>query len=65
MSSSITFRDATSADYDDVMNISDVLYDGMDYLPTRYHEYCKDPQRHLFVAEDDGKVVSFLSTDIN
>ena len=56
MSSSVTFREATSADYDDVMNIGDI-YDGLDYLPVRYHDYCADPRRHMFVAEDDGKVV--------
>ena len=57
MSCEITFREATAADYDDVMNISDGIYDGFDYLPVRYHDFCKDPQRHMFVAEDDGKVV--------
>ena len=58
MSSSIQFRDATPADYDDVMNINDNIYEGHDYLPSYYHDFCKDPQCHMFVAEDEGKVVS-------
>ena len=58
MSGEITFREATAADYDDVMKISDNIYEGLDYLPARYHEFCEDPERHMFVAEDEGRVVS-------
>ena len=58
MACEIVFRQATSDDYENVMNISDNIYEGMDHLPVRYHDYCKDPQRHMFVAEADGKVVS-------
>ena len=60
MSGTITFRRATLADYDDVMNINENVYEGADYLPARYYSFCQDPQRHMFVAEDDGKVVSRL-----
>ena len=62
MSSTIQFRDATPADYDDVMNINDNIYNGQDYLPSYYHDFCKDPQCHMFVTGDEGKVVSRVLT---
>ena len=40
MSSTIKFRDATPADYDDVININDNIYNGLDYLPSYYHDFC-------------------------
>ena len=58
MSCGIILREATAADYDDVMDFSVSIYEGLDCLPVRYHEFCKDPERHMFAAEDDGKVVS-------
>ncbi|KAE8620249.1 hypothetical protein XENTR_v10010163 [Xenopus tropicalis] len=47
---------ATAGDYDGVMSISGGIYNGADYLPCRYHEWLRDPQRRMFVAKSEGKV---------
>ncbi|KAG8431647.1 hypothetical protein GDO86_020631 [Hymenochirus boettgeri] len=52
---------ATDSDYEDVMAISGGIYKGTDYLPIRYHMWLKDPQRKMFVARSEGKVVAFDS----
>ncbi|XP_063302074.1 histidine N-acetyltransferase-like [Pelobates fuscus] len=52
---------ATAGDYEGVMAISEGIYTGVDYLPYRYHIWLKDPQRRMFVAKSEGKVVGFDS----
>ncbi|OCT59435.1 histidine N-acetyltransferase [Xenopus laevis] len=52
---------ATASDYDEVLSISDGIYNGVDYLPFRYHEWVRDNQRRMFVAKSGGKVVGFDS----
>ena len=54
----LTIRTATDDDYDVVMNINRNVYYGFDYLPARYMEYRRDPNRHMYVVEMNGKVVS-------
>uniref|UniRef100_A0A1B8Y925 N-acetyltransferase domain-containing protein n=1 Tax=Xenopus tropicalis TaxID=8364 RepID=A0A1B8Y925_XENTR len=51
---------ATASDYNELMSISKGIYNGMDPLPFRYHEWLDDPQRKMFVAKSEGKVVGFL-----
>lgn len=57
----IEFVPATAEDYEDVMSISGGIYNGTDYLPFRYHAWLKDPQRRMFLAKCEGKVVGFES----
>ncbi|XP_053572085.1 probable N-acetyltransferase 16 [Bombina bombina] len=52
---------ALAGDYDDVMSISGGIYNGMDYLPFKYHSWLKDPLRKMFVAKSKGKMVAFES----
>uniref|UniRef100_A0A8C5WH24 N-acetyltransferase domain-containing protein n=1 Tax=Leptobrachium leishanense TaxID=445787 RepID=A0A8C5WH24_9ANUR len=52
---------ATAADYEEILAISEGIYTGLDYLPLRYHAWLKDPQRRMFVAKSEGKVVAFDS----
>ncbi|KAE8620254.1 hypothetical protein XENTR_v10010167 [Xenopus tropicalis] len=57
----IQVRPATARDYEQVMSISEGVYSGVDYLPVRYHEWLEDPQRRMFLAKFDGRVVGFES----
>ncbi|KAM3926662.1 putative N-acetyltransferase 16 [Leptodactylus fuscus] len=59
--SHINFVAATAEDYEDVMSISGGIYNGMDYLPFKYHAWLKDPQRRTYLAKCEGKVVGFES----
>ncbi|XP_066449869.1 probable N-acetyltransferase 16 [Eleutherodactylus coqui] len=57
----VDFAPATAEDYEEVMSISGGIYNGVDYLPFRYHAWLKDPQRRMFLAKCEGKVVGFES----
>ncbi|KAG9468351.1 hypothetical protein GDO78_022885 [Eleutherodactylus coqui] len=57
----VDFVPATAEDYEEVMSISGGIYNGVDYLPFRYHAWLKDPQRRMFLAKCEGKVVGFES----
>ncbi|XP_063787008.1 histidine N-acetyltransferase-like [Pseudophryne corroboree] len=59
MSEGITILPATAEDYEELMAISVGIYNGTDYLPCSYHEWLEDPQRRMFVAKCEGKVVGF------
>ncbi len=50
-------RLATVEDYQGVVDIDHNIYDGADYIPYRYHQYIKDPNRLCFVATKDKEVV--------
>ncbi|XP_063302076.1 histidine N-acetyltransferase-like [Pelobates fuscus] len=52
---------AAAGDYEGVMAISEGLHKGVDYLPYKYHTWLKDPQRRMFVAKSEGRVVGFDS----
>uniref|UniRef100_A0A803J874 N-acetyltransferase domain-containing protein n=1 Tax=Xenopus tropicalis TaxID=8364 RepID=A0A803J874_XENTR len=58
--SSMKIIPATASDYNELMSISKGIYRGVDPLPFRYHEWLADPQRKMFVAKSEGKVVGFL-----
>ena len=56
---SVACRPATETDYKGVIDINENIYGGEDYIPSMYFEYLKDPERHLFLAEFNGKVVCY------
>ena len=53
----VTLRAARVDDYQAIMEFSEGLVNGRDYLPGLYHRYLANPTRYLSVAELDGKVV--------
>ncbi|XP_044134693.1 histidine N-acetyltransferase-like [Bufo gargarizans] len=55
----IDFSPATAEDYEELMSISSGLFNGTDYFPVMYHKWLKEPQRRMFVARCEGKVVGF------
>lgn len=57
MDSDIVVRRATADDYEAVMNITDDLWDGNDYLPTLYHVFLQTKQHVFYVAEIHGRLV--------
>ena len=50
-------RLATHGDYESVLDLDRNVYDGADYLPSRYHLYIDDPRRYCYVALIDGEIV--------
>ncbi|XP_072115570.1 histidine N-acetyltransferase [Mobula birostris] len=51
-------------DFEQVMSISTDIYNGLDYLPDRYHGWLKDPSRRVILAKKEGKVVALLSVNV-
>ena len=53
----IMARQATLEDYSAVVQIDPDLYGGTDYLPMRYHDYLRDPNRELCVFCEGDQIV--------
>ena len=60
----IECRLASAADYEEVLEMSEGIFDGYDYLPFVFHQWLKEPNRLVFVAQFEGKVVGLCSTSI-
>ena len=54
----IHYRRATVCDYEGVIGCVSGIYGGFDYLPFYYRVAAHTKGHYLFVAEDNGKVVS-------
>ena len=50
-------RPAVKSDYEAVVELSQGIYDGLDYLPVVFHEWLTQPKRVLFVAEMEGEII--------
>ena len=60
----IQCRLASAADYEEVLEMSEGIYNGYDYLPFVFHQWLKEPNRLVFVAELEEKLVGLYSTSI-
>ena len=66
----LKIREAKEEDFEDVMNLSVGVYNGLDYLPTIYHTYITeasvDQARRLnYVAYMEEEIVGFFSISFN
>ncbi|XP_051900491.1 histidine N-acetyltransferase-like [Pristis pectinata] len=52
---------AQADDFEQVMSISVDIYNGLDYLPVRYHNWLKEPLRRVILAKKEGRVVALVS----
>ena len=50
-------RPAVESDYEAVVDLSQGIYDELDYLPVVFHEWLTQPNRVLFVAEMEGEII--------
>ena len=55
----IKLRLGLPEDYEAVLALGDMM-EGRDYLPAKYHDYVKDPNRGINLFDLDGKVVSVM-----
>ena len=56
----VVVRRATPADYQAVIDIDDNVYDGLDYVPTMYHQFLHSRHQLMLVIVDSGKVVGSM-----
>ncbi|MEQ2288557.1 hypothetical protein AMECASPLE_023855 [Ameca splendens] len=52
----LQFAVATEEDFDEIMAMSQDIYGGLDYLPTRYTSWLQDSNRMVILARKEGKV---------
>ncbi|XP_061665207.1 histidine N-acetyltransferase isoform X1 [Syngnathoides biaculeatus] len=57
----LQFTVATEEDFDDIMAISQDIYGGLDYLPTRYSSWLQETNRTVVLARKQGKVIALES----
>ncbi|XP_066537577.1 histidine N-acetyltransferase [Hoplias malabaricus] len=55
------FTVATEEDFDDIMAMSQDIYGGLDYLPTRYQSWLQETNRTVILARKQGKVIALES----
>ena len=53
----VKFRLAAKTDLPDVLEMSEGVFGGIDYLPIEFLNYLRDPNRQILIAEIDGKPV--------
>lgn len=53
----LDFVFATEQEFEEVLAISGGIYGGLDYLPSRYHSWLRDPNRTVVLAKRNGRVV--------
>ncbi|XP_077445855.1 histidine N-acetyltransferase [Stigmatopora argus] len=57
----LQFSVATEEDFEDIMAISQDIYGGLDYLPTRYSSWLQESNRTVILARKQGKVIALES----
>ncbi|XP_077357092.1 histidine N-acetyltransferase [Festucalex cinctus] len=57
----LQFTVATEEDFDDIMAMSQDIYGGLDYLPTRYNSWLQETNRTVILARKQGKVIALES----
>ena len=54
----VEVREARFDDYPAIMDISQDIYNGRDYLPKMYHVFLQDKNSNCFVILLNGRIVS-------
>ncbi|XP_023279650.1 probable N-acetyltransferase 16 [Seriola lalandi dorsalis] len=57
----LQFAVATEEDFDEIMAMSQDIYGGLDYLPTRYTNWLQETNRTVILARKQGKVIALES----
>ncbi|XP_038128785.1 histidine N-acetyltransferase [Cyprinodon tularosa] len=57
----LQFAVATEEDFDEIMAMSQDIYGGLDYLPTRYTSWLQETNRLVILARKEGKVIALES----
>ncbi|KAM6453354.1 putative N-acetyltransferase 16 isoform 2-T2 [Liasis olivaceus] len=62
--SQLEFTVATEKDFEEILAISQGIYGGLDYLPSRYHAWIREPNRTVVLAKKNGVVIGLQSVYI-
>ncbi|KAF7235223.1 putative N-acetyltransferase 16 [Varanus komodoensis] len=59
--SQLEFVVATEKEFEEVLAMSQGIYGGLDYLPSRYHAWIHEPNRTVVLAKRNGAVIGLQS----
>ncbi|XP_067412579.1 probable N-acetyltransferase 16 isoform X3 [Emydura macquarii macquarii] len=57
----LQFVVATEKEYEEILAMSKGIYGGLDYLPSRYHAWIREPNRTVVLAKKNGEVIGLQS----
>ncbi|XP_048373141.1 probable N-acetyltransferase 16 isoform X1 [Sphaerodactylus townsendi] len=60
----LEFTVATEKEFDEILAMSKGIYGGLDYLPSRYHSWIREPNRTVVLAKKNGAVIGLQSVYI-
>jgi hypothetical protein len=60
----LTVRQVEASDHDDMLAMSRNVYNGHDYLPSMFEQWCVDPTRTMIGVEADGHLVGLETVTV-
>ncbi|XP_043359663.1 probable N-acetyltransferase 16 [Dermochelys coriacea] len=57
----LQFVVATEKEFEEILAMSKGIYGGLDYLPSRYHAWIREPNRTVVLAKKNGAVIGLQS----
>lgn len=60
----LTFRVARSSDFNEILKLSEGIYDGHDYLPLRYQAWMNMDKLHVMLAYTSEKLVGLVACSV-
>ena len=64
MNLALTFRLARPTDFDEILKLSEGIYDGHDYLPSTYHTWMKMAKVAVMLAYSGDKLVGLVASSV-
>ena len=64
MTQDLTFRLAQSSDFNEILKLSEGIYNGGDYLPSRFHTWMKMENLYVMLAFSGKKLVSLVVSSV-
>ncbi|XP_022809150.1 histidine N-acetyltransferase-like [Stylophora pistillata] len=64
MNSELTFRLAQTSDFDEILKLSEGVYDGQDYLPLRFHKWMQMINVAVMLAHTSGKLIGLVQCSV-
>ena len=64
MNTQLTFRLAQTSDFDEILKLSEGVYDGQDYLPVRFHNWMQMDNVAVMLAHASEKLVGLVQCSV-
>ncbi|PFX11612.1 putative N-acetyltransferase 16 [Stylophora pistillata] len=64
MNTELTFRLAQTSDFDEILKLSEGVYDGQDYLPLRFHKWMQMVNVAVMLAHSSGRLIGLVQCSV-